>query len=70
MDLDFVQFIFFAIEGAMDIIKQIADFAEVNTPNINATLDWYKSIAIEKDEFMFRDYGITDRKSFAEFYLK
>lgn len=54
----------------LTIIKQVAGFVGVSTPNIDATMNWYKGIAIEKDEFHFADFGITGMKSFAEFYLK
>ena len=54
----------------LTIIKQVADLADVSTPNIDATMQWYKSIAIEHNEFRYEDFGITDMKSFAEFYLR
>ena len=54
----------------LTIIKQVADLAGVFTPNIDATIQWYKDIAIEHDEFRFEDFGIADMKSFAEFYLR
>lgn len=54
----------------LTIIKQVADLAGVSTPNIDATMEWYKGIAIEKDEFRFAEFGINDRDSFAEFYLR
>ena len=54
----------------LTIIKQVADLAGVSTPNIEATMQWYKSIAIEHNEFRFKDFGITDMQSFAEFYLR
>lgn len=54
----------------LTIIKQIADLVGVSTPNINATMQWYRNIAIEHNEFRFEDFGITDMKSFAEFYLR
>ena len=54
----------------LTIIKQVADLAGVSTPNIDATMQWYKDIAIEHNEFRFEDFGITDMKSFAEFYLR
>ncbi|MBR5758834.1 MAG: NAD/NADP octopine/nopaline dehydrogenase family protein [Thermoguttaceae bacterium] len=54
----------------LTIIKQVANFANVQTPHIDATLRWYEKIAVEKDEFRFEDYGITDRESFEKFYLK
>ena len=54
----------------LTIIKQIADFAGVNTPNINETMQWYKNIAIETEEFCFEDFGIIDMPSFEKFYLR
>lgn len=54
----------------LTIIRQVAEFAGVLTPNIDETMNWYKRIAVEKDEFRFRDYGISDRESFEKFYLR
>lgn len=53
----------------LTIIKQIADFADVQTPHIDATMAWYKNIAVEKEEFRFSEYGITNRNEFEQFYL-
>lgn len=52
------------------IIEQVAHFAGVPTPNLDATMDWYKRIAVEKDAFDFGDYGISDKDSLKEFYLR
>ena len=52
------------------IIKQIADIAHVSVPNIDETLEWYKGIAVEKDQFLFADYGIKDRDSLVAFYCR
>ncbi|MCI8506884.1 MAG: hypothetical protein HFI67_11945 [Lachnospiraceae bacterium] len=54
----------------LTIIKQIADFAGVFIPNIDATIQWYNDIAIENKEFQFKDYGIYDTYSFEKFYLQ
>lgn len=54
----------------LTIIQQVADFAGVSTPNIDATMNWYKEIAVEKDEFRFMDFGISDRAAFEAFYLR
>ena len=54
----------------LTIIQQVASIAGVRTPNIEDTMAWYKSIAIEKDEFSFAAYGITDRTSLETFYLR
>ena len=53
----------------LTIIKQVAEFAGVQTPNIDSILSWYRNIAIEREEFNFADYGIVDFDSFKEFYL-
>lgn len=54
----------------LTIIQQVARFAEVSTPNIDETMEWYKKIAVEKEEFRFCDFGITDKVAFKNFYLK
>ena len=53
----------------LNIIKQIAVFANVETPNIDRVLLWYKQISVEKNEFRYSDYGIVDRDSFESFYF-
>lgn len=52
------------------LIKQVADFAEADVPNITSLLKWYQRIAVIKAEFCYRDYGIIDRKAFVQFYEK
>ena len=54
----------------LTIIKQVAELAEVQTPNIDETMMWYKNIAIVKEEFRFSDFGITDKNTFSEYYLR
>ena len=54
----------------LTIIKQIAVLAGVNTPFIDETMAWYRKIAVEKEEFCFKDFGITDIKSLERFYLR
>lgn len=53
----------------LTIMKQVADFAGVKTPDIDATMDWYRNIAVEKEEFRFEDFGITDKETFKRFYM-
>ncbi len=53
----------------LTIMKQVADFAGVKTPNIDATMAWYRNIAIETKEFRFEDYGINNMDSLKKFYL-
>lgn len=53
----------------LTIIKQIARFAGVAVPNIDATMRWYENIAIEKNEFNFSDYNINDLKALKDYYL-
>ncbi len=53
----------------LTIIKQVADFAEISVPNIDDVMAWYKSIAVEKDEFNYSDYGIEEFDEFKDFYL-
>ena len=51
------------------IIQQIAAIAGVKTPHIDFVMDWYKNIAIEKDEFKLSDYGINDLGDMRALYL-
>ena len=52
----------------LSIIKQIAVFAGVDVPNIDAVLAWYHNIAVEKEEFCYQDYGIGNTEDFKKFY--
>lgn len=54
----------------LTIIKQIADFVGVETPNIVEIMDWYKGIALETEEFRFEEFGINDMNTFEKFYLR
>ncbi len=51
-------------------IQQVADFAGVRTPYITATMEWYRNIAVEKNEFCYKDFGIYSREDFQVFYLQ
>ncbi len=51
------------------IIKQIAGFAGVSTPNIDGTMAWYEGFA-EGESFRYSDYGIRTRQDFDRFYLR
>jgi hypothetical protein len=52
----------------LSIIKQIATLANVNTPYIDRTLDWYHGIAGEQTGFQYKRYGINNYEEFVEFY--
>lgn len=52
------------------IIKQIADFAMADIPNINIIWEWYLNISGNKDYFNYSDYGIFNINDLADFYLK
>ena len=54
----------------LSIIKQIADIADVQTPNLDNVMSWYRNIAIEKKEFRFENYGIVNKEKLASYYLK
>lgn len=54
----------------LSIIKQIADFAKIDIPNIDETLKWYEKIAIEKECFKYENYGINNYDEFKNFYFK
>lgn len=52
----------------LSIIKQIAEFAAVDTPFIDDVLNWYNGIKIHDEQFEYTHYGIKDLESFVEFY--
>ncbi|MCR5201041.1 MAG: NAD/NADP octopine/nopaline dehydrogenase family protein [Saccharofermentans sp.] len=54
----------------LSIIKQIAVFAEVDTPNIDEVLAWYERYRVEQAGFSYSDYGINTREDFDRFYLR
>lgn len=41
----------------------------VDVPNIVATMECYKKIAIEKEEFGFAEFGIIDLDTLKKFYM-
>ena len=52
------------------VIKQVAEFADIDTPNIDSVLEWYKKIRRENKEFQFSKYGINSLDDMREFYLR
>lgn len=54
----------------LTIIQQVARLAGVKTSNIDKTMDWYRSIALEKKEFRYKDFGINTREEFENLYLR
>ena len=54
----------------LSIIQQIGKIAQAKTPNIDETMQWYKNISVETEEFRFKDYEITDKLSLKQFYLR
>ncbi|MDD6808024.1 MAG: NAD/NADP octopine/nopaline dehydrogenase family protein [Oscillospiraceae bacterium] len=52
------------------ILMQIAEFVEMDAPNMQSTLDWYYGLVEKQNEFKYSDYGINSYSDFLEFYLK
>ena len=52
----------------LGILVQVAEFAGVEVPYMKETLEWYEQIAIVKDSFCFKDFGIKNREDFFELY--
>ncbi len=52
----------------LSLIVQIADFAGVEVPYLKSVMKWYDTIRIVQDEFSYKDYGISDLKSFLDYY--
>lgn len=54
----------------LEILKQIAEFAGIETPNINKVMQWYRNLRPDEKSFKYSDYGIIDYKTFAAFYCR
>ncbi len=54
----------------LSILTQIADFVDVEVPNMKETLSWYHSLVKNRDDFDFKDYGICNYSDFVDFYSK
>ncbi len=52
------------------ILNQIAEFINLNVPNICETLKWYENLSHNKKVFRYSDYGITNYEEFLAFYLQ
>lgn len=52
----------------LEILVQIANFAKVQTPNLNQTLDWYWTIVGNGNKFSYSDFGILSLDDFKAFY--
>ncbi len=50
------------------ILVQIAGFVNLEVPNMQRILDWYRNIAAVQKEFLFSDYGINSYRDFEAFY--
>lgn len=51
------------------IIEQIAEFADLDVPNIRETMNWYRSLISEREEFQYKDYGIVNNEQFKQYYI-
>ena len=54
----------------LSILVQIAKILNVDVPNMEETIEWYRKISIFKEEFDYKRFGINDLNSFVEFYSK
>ena len=54
----------------LSIIQQVARMANVETPNIDETMEWYESLAVENSGFDYSKYGINNIEDLKEFYSK
>lgn len=54
----------------LEIIKQIADMAYLNVPNINRTLKWYYHITKNHNNFNYSHYHINKYQDLFAFYLR
>lgn len=53
----------------LSVIQQIAKITGIATPNIDQTMQWYKSISRSDQEFSYRAYAIQNRTELEKLYL-
>ncbi len=52
------------------ILVQIADFLEVDVPYMKELMNWYDKVAISREQFRFRDFGINTKEKFIDLYRR
>ena len=52
------------------ILIQIADFVDVDVPNMRKVWNWYKTIMVFNKCFQYNDYDIINYETFKKFYLR
>lgn len=50
------------------ILIQIAEYVNIDVPNMRETLQWYHDLVGERKEYNFKDYGINTYQDFVDFY--
>ena len=50
------------------ILIQIAEYVNLDVPNMKETLQWYHDLVGEREEYNFKDYGINTYQDFVDFY--
>ena len=53
----------------LTIIEQIAEFVQLDVPYIKETMNWYRSLITEREEFQYKDYGIMNSEQFKQYYI-
>lgn len=51
------------------IIEQIAEFVDLDVPYIKETMNWYRGLVAEREEFQYKDYGIMNGEQFKQYYI-
>lgn len=52
----------------LEILVQIADLLEVDTPYMEGILDWYNTISLVKETFDYNTFGIINKNDLLNFY--
>ena len=54
----------------LSILIQIGDFLNINIPNMKETMEWYRKVTNNLNEFSYSKYGIKNLKDFLAFYSR
>lgn len=52
----------------LEILVQIANLLELDTPYMRSILDWYNTISLVKERFDYNTFGIINKGDLLNFY--
>jgi len=50
------------------ILEDLAKLLQLDVPNIRSTMQWYRHVTRNENQFRFADYGILEKDALYNFY--